>query len=200
MVRVRVRWRWWAFAVSPLLVLAIVLLIDIVTGRTLPAAGDFARFSGLPSSWGVLGVGVGVVAINGFGEETGWRGYALPNLQRTHTPLMATTILAALWAGWHLPMFFVVRGFQSFTPTITVGWVIGLFCGAIVLTWLYNRTHSILLVALWHGTYNIVSGTSAAGGLLAAVSTTLVCLLAVVLVGLEMRATRRGVTSVLAGG
>ena len=197
MVRVRVRVRWWAFAVSPLLVLALVLMVDAVAVRTLPAADDFARFSGVPSGWGALGVGATIIVINGFGEETGWRGYALPQLQHRYRPLPATLIVAGLWAGWHLPMFFVVDGFRSFTAAITVGWLFGLFCGAIVLTWLYNRTGSILLVALWHGTYNIISGTSAATGLLAAVSTTLVMILAVALIVLELRATRAGRGSIL---
>ena len=197
MVRVRVPLRWWVFAVSPLLVLVLVLLVDVAAGRALPAIGDFARFSGVTSGWGPLGVGAAIVMINGFGEETGWRGYALPRLQRRYPPLTTTMIVAALWAGWHLPMFFVVDGFRSFTLAITAGWVLGLFCGAIVLTWLYNHTRSILLVALWHGTYNIISGTSAATGLLAAVSTTLVMVLAVALVVLEVRATRAGHRSVL---
>jgi uncharacterized protein len=199
MVRFRVPLRWWVFAASPVLVLGLVLVVDRVIGRALPAAGDFARFSGLPSSWGVAGVGVAIVAVNGFGEETGWRGYAVPHLQQRHTPLAATTVVAVLWAGWHLPMFFVVEGFRSFTVAITVGWVIGLFCGAVVLTWLYNHTGSILLVALWHGTYNMTSGTSAASGLLAAVSTTAVIVLAALLVVLEVRATRHGGPSILAG-
>ena len=112
--------------------------------------------------------------------------------------MTATAIVAALWAGWHLPLFFVVEEFRSFTATITVGWVIGLFCGAVVLSWLYNHTRSVLLVALWHGTYNIISGTSAASGLLAAISTTMVIILALLLVGMEVRAMRRGDTSVLA--
>jgi uncharacterized protein len=199
MARVRVPLRWWVFAVSPLLVLGLVLVVDRVAGRALPAAGDFARFSGLPSSWGVLGVGAAIVVVNGFGEETGWRGYAVPHLQQRHTPLAATVFVAVLWAGWHLPMFLVVEGFRSFTVPITVGWVIGLFCGAVVLSWLYNHTGSILLVALWHGTYNVISGTTAASGLLAAVSTTLVIVLAALLVVLEVRATRHGRTSILAG-
>jgi len=197
MVQVRVRLRWWVFAVSPLLVLALVLLVDGVAGRALPAAEDFARFSGVPSGWGTLGVAATIIVINGFGEETGWRGYALPHLERRHTPLTATLIVAGLWAGWHLPMFLVVDSFRTFTPAITVGWVIGLFCGAIVLTWLYNHTSSILLVALWHGTYNIISGTSAATGFLAAASTTLVMVLAVTLLVLELRATHADRASIL---
>lgn len=198
MVRARVPLRWWLFAVSPLLLLLVVLAVDGVAGRSLPASGDFAVFSGVPSRWGVLGVAATVLVVNGFGEETGWRGFALPHLQRRRSPLVATVIVAVLWAGWHAPMFLVVDNFQSFTAPILVGWFIGLFCGAIVLSWLYNRSGgSILLVAIWHGTYNLISGTDAAEGVLAATSTTLVVVLAVVLFGLEVRANRQGRESVL---
>jgi uncharacterized protein len=111
---------------------------------------------------------------------------------------VATSILAALWAGWHAPMFLVVDTFRSFSAGIVVGWVIGIAAGAFVLTWLYNRSGgSILLVAVWHGTYNIVSGTTASSGLLAASSTTLVIVLAVVLVILEYRAFRSGRPTVI---
>ena len=198
MVLVRVPARWWAFAVSPLLVLLAVLAVDVLAGLPSPAVNDFAVFSGVPAGWGVLGVAATILLVNGFGEETGWRGYALPRLQDRHRPLTATLIVAALWAGWHTPMFFVVDTFRSFSVPILAGWIIGLFCGAIVLSWLYNRSGgSILLVAVWHTTYNLISGTAAATGLLAAVSTTLVIGLAAVLVVLEVRATRDGRDSVL---
>jgi membrane protease YdiL (CAAX protease family) len=200
MVTVRLAWRWWLFALSPLIVLAGVLLIDVVTGQAVPAARDFAVFSGLPASWGVLGVATAIFLVNGFGEETGWRGHALPALQRRTSPLRATIILSVLWAGWHAPMFAVVTTFQAFTAPILVGWFLGLFCGAVVLTWLYNRSGgSILLVAIWHSSYNLISGTDAAQGLLAAISTTLVIALAAALIGLELRATRKAQPRVLTG-
>lgn len=198
MSRLRARARWWLFAVSPLVILVMVLIIDAATGRPLPAYGGFAVFSGLPSRWGVLGVAAGVLLVNGFGEETGWRGYALPALQRHRSPLVATIIVSGFWAVWHGPMFVVVNTFRSFNLPILSGWIIGLMSGAIVLTWLYNRSGGcILLVAVWHATYNLISGTAAAQGLLAAASTTLVIALALTLVVLEIRAIRAGRRSVL---
>lgn len=198
MTRVRVPVRWWLFALSPLLLLAVILVFQTVSSRPTSRAQDFAVFSGLPTGWGVLGVAGAILLVNGFGEETGWRGFALARLQRRHSPLVATLVVAAIWAGWHAPMFVVVDTFRSFGPAILVGWVIGLFSGAVVLGWLYNRSGgSILLVAVWHGTYNLISGTAAATGLLAATSTTSVIALAIALVGLEIRAGRRGSPSVL---
>jgi hypothetical protein len=50
-----------------------------------------------------------------------------------------------------------------------------------VLGWLYNRTGSILAVAVWHATYNISAASVAAHGLIAALSTTAVIIAAVTL-------------------
>jgi membrane protease YdiL (CAAX protease family) len=99
----------------------------------------------------------------GFGEETGWRGFALPELQRGRSAFSATMILAGVWALWHLPQFFYV-----FELSIAaVGWLISLFAGAIVLTWLYNSSGaSILMVAIWHACFNFVSASTAETGIL----------------------------------
>ena len=67
-----------------------------------------------------------------------------------------------------------------------------------MLTWLYNGTGgSILACATWHGLYNLDTGTAAATTTIQAVTTALVYLLAFLLVGLELRARRRGDRSIL---
>ncbi len=193
-VRVRVALRWWLVAVSPLGLLLVGLLVAAASGAALPTADDFAVMSGLPSAWGPVLVGLVVVLVNGFGEETGWRGYALVQLQRRFGPLTAVLVLALLWAGWHLPMFAVLTSFRDFGAGTVVGWLLGLSAGSVVLGWLANRSGGIAPVALWHGLFNIVSGTAAGAGTTAAVVSALVMVWAVLLVGLELRARRRGTT------
>ena len=196
MARWRVPLRWWLAAVSPLVFLGLGLAAMAAAGQGLPAAGEFGRFSGIPAI-GLAGVLL-VIFVAALGEETGWRGYALPQLQRRFSPLASSLILAVLWFAWHLPQFLVIATYRDFPPAGYVGMFCGLACGAVVLTWLYNRSGgSILLVAVWHGLYNVVSGTQAATGILAAVVSTLIMIQAIVLIVLEMRARRRGRPSVL---
>ena len=106
--------------------------------------------------------------ITGFGEETGWRGYALARLQRRHGPIRATLTVTAGWAIWHIPLFFVLASYADFGPLMALGWLIGLAAGAFVLTAVFNVTGgSVLAVAVWHATYNAGAGTNAGDGLVA---------------------------------
>jgi membrane protease YdiL (CAAX protease family) len=197
MARWRVPLRWWLAALSPAAFLGLALTAMAAAGKPLPSVADFGRFSGTPAI-GLVGVLLLITFVGALGEETGWRGYALPQLQRRFSPLTSSLIIAVLWFGWHLPQFFVIATYRDFGPVQYVGMFLGLTCGAVVLTWLYNRSgSSILLVIVWHGLYNFVSGTQAATGLLAAVVSTLVMIQGVVLIVLELRARRRR-SSVLA--
>lgn len=147
---------------------------------------------------GVIGVAVVILVLNGLGEETGWRGFALARLQARHSPLTATLIVGLLWTFWHVPMFLVVQSFRGFDVPIACGWAFSLLCGAVVLSWLYNRSGgSILMVAIWHTGYNLTAGTAAATGLLAIVPTALVITGAVSLVCLELIAHRAGRPTVI---
>lgn len=197
MGRWRVGLRWWLAALSPAAFLALALIGMWLASQPYPAVAHFGRFTGTPAI-GVVGVLVLITLVNGFGEETGWRGYALPQLQRRFSALTASLILAPLWFFWHLPQFWVVGTYRDFAPFQYVGMFLGLICGTVVLTWLYNRSGgSILLVAVWHGVYNFVVATAAATGTIAAVVTTLVMVQGALLIVLDVHARRRGRQPVL---
>lgn len=94
-------------------------------------------------------------------EEVGWRGFALPRLQARHTAFTATLIVGALWALWHLPIFFWVDNPMSRYPFVL--WFISTVAGAFIYTWLYNSTQgSVAAVALYHvldNTYGPIMGS-----------------------------------------
>jgi len=173
--------RFWLYALSPVIFLLLALVVAMTAQMPVPPANDFALYSGLPPA--ALPVVVLLVLISGFGEETGWRGFALVPLQQRFGPVVGTLVLAVLWAAWHTPTFFIVETYRQMTLAMIVGgFGLGICAGALVLSRIAQRTNgSILAAALWHGAYNMTSGTAASRGMIAALTTTAVMVWAVVI-------------------
>jgi membrane protease YdiL (CAAX protease family) len=92
---------------------------------------------------------IGFMAILGPVEEIGWRGFALPILQRWLVPFWAGLVLGVIWAVWHLPAF-VLSG----TPQSAWGFMpffAGSVACSVILTSFFNEARgSILLAMLFH--------------------------------------------------
>jgi uncharacterized protein len=86
------------------------------------------------------------------GEEIGWRGFALPRLQRVQGPFVGSLNLGLLWAFWHLPYFWMPEwGTPKGTVLDIVWFVLGAIALTIVYTWVFNNTKgSLLIVILAH--------------------------------------------------
>lgn len=175
------RWRvhivWWLVALSPLvLYLLASVIIYFIQGEWISL-----RLLGQVEFVPDLGIGALLLWLltYGLGEETGWRGFALPRLQKNRSALQATFILWVFWALWHLPAFFLV-----YDPKIAFGFFIGVFAGAIVFTWLYNSSGgSLLMVIIWHGLFNFTTASKASkAGFLSALISTLVIVWAIMVV------------------
>lgn len=149
-------WRWWLVALSPLAFLAVGLLVTAILGQ-LPDGIDWAEgFNG--EGW-LVGL-VGTAIAFGFFEEIGWRGFVLPRLQATRSASRATLILFAVWAGWHVPMFFY---HFDFGPAMVLGWAVSLYFGTVFLTFLLNSTRgSLVAVILFHVSLDLATGLAAA--------------------------------------
>jgi uncharacterized protein len=88
------------------------------------------------------------------GEEPGWRGYALPRLQRRFDPLISSLILGFLWANWHLPLILAhvynVTWWQFVALTLAA---------SVFLSFGFNRSKGSTLCAIVvHGIYNVGTG------------------------------------------
>jgi len=101
------------------------------------------------SSFGALLSATAFMLVLGPMEEIGWRGMALPILQRHLRPVWAGALLGAIWGVWHLPAFVLSGTPQSqwgFLPFLA-----GSIAVSLILTPLFNRSGgSILLAALFH--------------------------------------------------
>jgi membrane protease YdiL (CAAX protease family) len=174
--------RWLTVAIAPLAFLTLGLAVAALAGG-LPPAKDFTRFSGMAPGAALL-----ILLLGAWGEEAGWRGFALPRLQARLGALRATLLLAMLWALWHAPLFLIVQGYRDFSPMTVPGFLIGLTAGALVLTAIFNHTGgSVLAVALWHAIYNISSASDGDDGAVAAIVTACVIVWGMRLLARERR-------------
>jgi uncharacterized protein len=149
----RVAPRWYAIALLPFWLFFGAVLFTRSNYWQPQSFGHSAEYPELPA----LLYGIASIIFYGWGEETGWRGFALPHLQTHQSALKATVILSFGWALWHLTLFGFMPGFSRMGVAGVLGWYFSLLTGAIILTWLTNSTRgSIPIAAIFHGTMDIV--------------------------------------------
>jgi uncharacterized protein len=127
---------WWVF-----------LVLGIPAGKYLGAVMNGTISDPFPFSpwYGVLPA-LAMTLMIGPVEELGWRGVALPLLQRRLAPLWASLILGTLWGVWHLPAFLLSGTPQSawsFGP-----YVIGVLALSIIVTPMFNAARGSLLIPI----------------------------------------------------
>ena len=82
-------------------------------------------------------------------EEFGWRGLALPLLQRAMAPFWAGLLLGFVWAAWHIPAFFIGGAPQS--SWSFPAFFIGVMALSVILTPMFNAARgSLLIPVLFH--------------------------------------------------
>jgi membrane protease YdiL (CAAX protease family) len=160
----RVELRYYAFAVlAPVGLFVSAVLVDRVASGTWPDLALLGRADYLsdPGPAAVLGLWL---LTYGLGEEAGWRGFALPHLQRSRGAESASLTLGVLWAFWHLPAFFFRDTYMAMGVFGFPLFVVLMVFTSMVFTWLYNSTRgSLLLVILFHAVFNWLSVSEAGG-------------------------------------
>jgi len=175
----------WIFIsiLAPIALFVIAAIVGYMTNGTLPDLYLLGEVDYLPYL-GVLGAFLLWFFTFGLGEELGWRGYALPRLQKDHTSLKATLILGVVWAFWHLPAFFykdtyIAMGLTGGLPLL----LISILAASIVFTWIYNSTQgSLLMVILFHALFDFLSVSRAGGNNVASIMSAVVWTWAVFIV------------------
>jgi membrane protease YdiL (CAAX protease family) len=191
-------WPTAVLAASPLALFAIGVFAVVASGTAGPGWQDLFVISGLPAA--ALPMLGGLLILNGFGEEGGWRGFAQERLQRRHGPVRAALFTALAWAGWHAPLFAILASFRGFSAALLPGFFLGMVAGALVLAHVYNVAGgSIAAAACWHVAYNLASATAAAQGTVAIVATTIVMIQAGALLAAAYQHSRRHLPSPLLG-
>ena len=92
----------------------------------------------------------------GLNEEPGWRGFVVPRLQRSYSPLLTGLIIGVIWSTWHFPLHatgVIEGGLASFPFRFLYNVPLG-----VLFSWLYNRSDGDLFACvLLHASYNSAS-------------------------------------------
>jgi uncharacterized protein len=150
MIRWRVAPGWYAVALLlPAVLAASATALNVLLGAQPPSATQLGAWTGIFSTFAIVLL---VPGVGGVWEEPGWRGYALPRLQSGRSALVASLILAALIAGWHLPL--MVVGQVHYSDIVLI------VAGVIVFNWVFNNAKgSVLIIMLMHAANNAVAGS-----------------------------------------
>jgi membrane protease YdiL (CAAX protease family) len=91
-------------------------------------------------------------------EEIGWRGYALPTLQRRYSALASSLMIGVFWTLWHWPQFAVKDSLMATNYHNFFWFAVFTLLISVSYSWLYNSTKgSLLVVSLYHSSINTVN-------------------------------------------
>ncbi len=137
--RINIKWYWW--------VLLLLLPASIhFTGRSIWQLfydGEINPSILNLSYW--IGSIIPSILIAGLGEELGWRGFALPRLQRNLSPIQASFILAVAHLLWHLPTYWLGQGMHNVPFIYVLAFVLP---WTFIFNWLYNKSGGSLIFAV----------------------------------------------------
>ena len=158
-IRIGVRWYLTALLLAFVLAFVPLLLVTVTRLVSFNGSGLLALLPFIPILllWQIL--------TSGFGEESGWRGFLLPELQARFGGEKYIWLLGLAWAVWHYP----------FTAYHTLALIVDMPMPAMVITvifalagntmsligityiyvWLNNNTKSVFLAILFHAIANV---------------------------------------------
>ena len=95
-----------------------------------------------------------LVVLFNVAEEIGWTGFMQARLQERHGPLKASLMVTIPFALFHVPALFVESGLVLALVILPFLAILHLFA-RVVIMWLYNNARSsVLLVGLFHSSFN----------------------------------------------
>lgn len=149
--RVGAPWYLVALLTAPLVVLVTLLVLSLSSASFLPGiftANDKAAIL-------LAGLAAGLTA--GLFEEAGWTGFATPRLRSRYGVLATGLIVGFLWGVWH----FIVALWASGTPSgdlsvLILSNQVTFYVGVlpayrVLMVWVYDRTESLWVAMLMHG-------------------------------------------------
>jgi len=148
-IKINFKWYLLAFFIPIAIVLCVLVFLNI-------AANPDIEMNFLNPLEFLLAFFVSLLIVTG--EEFGWRGFALPRLQKKYNALTSSFILGVLWSIIHFPLFFVQpeRAAGVHILIVVLGFVLLIVFFTIIITFLYNGSKgSILIPCIFHASLGV---------------------------------------------
>lgn len=186
----RIAWYWYVVATAGIAALG--LLARLASSVVFGSATPQIAMAQLPTLAVAL-VMATVLDPSLLGEELGWRGFALPRLQKRCNGLTASLVLGAVWGIWHLPAFYMPGMPQSQAPIWT--FMILTISSSILMTGVVNNARgSVLPAILIHWSINRFVDWQYPGAVMSALVFAGAALILVAIMGADLGATREVAT------
>ena len=192
-LRWRIGLRWYAAALVGLPVAALLVAVLFDGTAALQQLGD---------KWPLLFTSMlpqllFVIVFSNVFEEVGWTGFLFERTQARFSPLKASVIVAVPFALFHIPGYVVESASFAEVLLLTGVLFVPQFASRVIVAWFYNNTaRSVLIVGMFHSSFNVTSGRFAeefittSGEEIFVLTSGLVILAAIALIVLKKRALR----------
>lgn len=166
--------RWWFVGalLMPVLAMAILGVSLLMPGAYWDVESETIRMAldQMPAGtgpWGIIAItlvsgifaGATINALFAFGEEIGWRGFLVKEFEGKSFMAMCL-VSGAIWGFWHFPLILNGHNYPQH-PVIGVFMMV-IMCMALTPMFMYFRqkSGSVVVPAIMHGTFNAVVGIS----------------------------------------
>jgi membrane protease YdiL (CAAX protease family) len=158
LIRWRVQRRWYAVALlaAPLIQGGVLIALSLSAPVYLPAIVSSSDRAGL------LLPAIAYGLVGGLVEELGWTGFAVPRLRARFSVFATGLIVGVVWGVWHMLQVWWVgsTSFDAvpagiFLPLYFLTAIAALTAYRVLMVWVYDRTASLFVAVLMHGSYII---------------------------------------------
>lgn len=148
LIKWKVKFRFYIIAlfIAPVCTIMTFLILSLISPKFIPSI-----FSSEGKLLIIFGGIVGAF-VAGFFEELGWTGFAIPKLRSKYNIIITGLVVGTVWGIWHFPLFMVKdpAGVVPFIILLMFRLITHLPAFRILMTWVYDRTQSLLIIMLMH--------------------------------------------------
>ena len=170
------RWWWIGWLLMPIIAFAVLGITLLMPGARWTPDSEMMQsaMKSMPEGIGIWGVivitiisgllnGITINAVFAFGEEIAWRGFLMKEFKGKKF-LMAALWISIIWGLWHAPI--ILNGHNYPQHPVMGVFMMVLFCLLLtpMLMYFRQKSGSVIVPAIMHGTFNAVVGLSAVVG------------------------------------